>query len=112
MNIFTQKIGVTRSLKAILQPINTDADNLAEITLDFTLADHFDAYALYQYLMARELATVGRDSPRLELYDEVGFFHSNRLGYEEIQSQMEILALATIFEVIEFGKGRADPIFV
>ena len=111
MNYAEQQLGVTRSSKPILQPVQPDVEILAAMTVEYTAADHFDAYALYQYLIARELATLGRDSPRLKLYDIVGRFHRESLGTTEFQLQMKTLAIATIFDVIEFGKCRADPIF-
>ena len=111
MITFTQKLGTTRSSKPILQPLNTDTETLTEITVAYTLGDHFDAYALFQYLLSRELSTLGRDSPRLRVYNAIGNFHSDRLGAKEIGSQMDTLALATIFDVVEFGKSIADSIF-
>ena len=47
MVIATQHVGVTRSSKAILQPIKTDSKNLKEITLEYSMKDHFDAYAVF-----------------------------------------------------------------
>ena len=107
-----QQIGITRSSKPILQPLNSDKTNLAEIFFDYTLEDHFDSYALFQYLLSWELAKMGWDSPWLEPYDFISDFHSKTMGDLAINSQKRALGLATIFDVIEFGKTRADPIFV
>jgi len=112
MVIATQHVGVTRSSKAILQPIKTDSNNLKEITLEYSMRDHFDAYAVFQYLLSRELANIGRDSPRIEVFNEVSYFHSRQLGLKEILAQMNSLELTTIFDVIDFGKSRVDAIFV
>ena len=111
MTDFARKLGTTRSSKPILQPVNIDDETLKAITSDYELVDHFDAYTMYQYLLSRELSTVGRDSPRIELYDAVAVFHSSQLGDMEIRRQMDDLSVATIFDVVEFGKSRADPIF-
>jgi len=112
MTSYAQKLGTSRSSKPILQPVNIDSETLKDMTPDYELGDHFDAYAVYQYLLSRELATVGRDSPRLEDYNKVSDFHYERLGTMEFESQKRSLSLATIFDVIEFGKCRADPIFI
>ena len=111
MTDYAQKLGTTRSSKPILQPVNIDDETLKSITSDYELADHFDAYAVYQYLLARELATVGRDSPRLKVYEVIGRFHRDRVGKVEIHDQMTALSLTTIFDVIKFGQSRADPFF-
>jgi hypothetical protein len=112
MTDFAQKLGTTRSSKPILQPVNLDSETLKDMTSDYELADHFDAYAVYQYLLSRELATLGRDSPRLEVYNKVSRFHVNQIGDNEMDVEMNALSLATIFDVIELGKSLADPIFV
>jgi len=109
---FMQKLGSTRSSKPIMQPTTIETATLEEINSAYTDADHFDAHALFQYLLSRELATVGRDSPRLEPYNEISDFHSNKIGAAEIASQKRSLDLATIFDVIEFGKCRADSVFI
>jgi len=109
---FNQKLGVTRSLKPILHPVIIDSVTLIDVTSNYSQADYFDAYALFQYLLARELASLGRDSPRIETYDKISRFHKGQLTIEKIRVQMKALRLATIFDVIEFGKSRADPIFV
>ena len=109
---FNQKLGVTRSLKPILLPVIIDPLTLINITSNYSQSDHFDAYALFEYLLARELASLGRDSPRIETYDKVSRFHKEQLKIEKFRVQMKALRLATIFDVIEFGKSRADPIFV
>jgi hypothetical protein len=111
MTDFAQKLGTTRSSKPILQPVNIDSETLKDMTSDYELGDHFDAYAVYQYLLARELATLGRDSPRLKVYDVIGRFHRDRVEKVEIHAQMTALSLTTIFDVIKFGQSRADPFF-
>jgi hypothetical protein len=112
MTDYAQKLGTSRSSKPILQPVNIDSETLKDMTSGYELADHFDAYAVYQYLLARELATLGRDSPRIEVYNKVSKFHVDQIGNKELGVHMHALALTTIFDVIEFGKSLADPIFV
>ena len=109
---FNQKLGVTRSLKPILHPVIIDLVTLLDVTSNYSQSDHFDAYALFQYLLARELSSLGRDSPRIEPYDKISRFHKEQLTIEKIRAQMKSLRLATIFDVIQFGKSRADAIFI
>ena len=112
MTDYAQKLGTTRSSKPILQPVNTDSETLKDMTSDYAFADHFDAYALFQYFLSIELAIMGRESPRLEVYNKMSTFHGDQLGDKEMNIQMNALSLATIFDVIELGKSLADPIFV
>jgi len=111
MKDFNQKLGLTRSFKPILQPINFDTSAVEAITVDYNPADHFDAYALFQYLISREVASIGTGSTRIDVYDVIGRLHRERLGTKEFLFQMSGLNLATIFDIIKFGQSRADPVF-
>ena len=112
MNDFKQKLGLTRSLKPIFQPVVIDPTTLSEITSDFTMPDYFDAFSLFEYLLARELAANGRDSPRSEIYYLLSQWHKERLNPDAFTTEMKILRLTTIFDIIECGKSRADALFV
>ena len=107
-----QKLGITRSARPIFQPVKTNTDILQKLTTEYTMEDNFDAYALFQYLLAKELATEGNKSPRLKIYDTISKFHLRRLGKLNLEICKRHLSIATIFDVVEFGKSRADSIFV
>jgi len=107
---FAQRVGITRSSKAILQPVNIDDKTLAALTSDYDPNDHFDAYALYQYLLSRELAALGLDSTRISLYDAIATFHWERVGKRETDRLKASLGLATIFDLINFGYGRSNSV--
>lgn len=111
MGKFEQRVGSTRSAKAILQPVNIDDKTLAALTSEYRPDDHFDAYALFQYLTSRELVTNGEDSPRIVMYDRLAYFHAKKLGEAKLRLQRSSLGLITIFDIIEFGKRRADAVF-
>jgi len=111
MSISANQVGVTRSARTICQPTTIDGDNFRDLTAGFTAEDHFDAYATFEFYIAKELATVGRDSPRLEIYAEMAALHKDELGHEVLSQQMTCLCLTTIFDVIRFGKSRANRIF-
>ena len=112
MSNFNQKIGVTRSLKPILQPVTLDPSMLTDLTSHYKEEDHFDAYTLFEYLLSRELASNGRGSPRIDIYDSFSRFHKDSLTVDLFNYQKQALGLTTIFDVIEFGKSRADAFFV
>ena len=112
MKGFNQKLGLTRSFKPILQPVAINVATLEEITSAFATEDHFDCYALFEYLISRELSSIGRDSPRIAIYESLSRFHKQSLLVDHFETQMKTLRLSTIFDVIEFGKCRADPVFM
>lgn len=107
---FSQQVGTTRSLKAILQPLDINESVLAEMTRDYGPDDHFDAYALFQFLLARELASFGKDSPRIGIYELASNFYLKNLPDEELERQREILGIATIFDIINFGNCRSHGV--
>jgi len=109
---FIQPVGTTRSSKAIRQPVKVDETTLAELTGDYGPDDHFDAYALFEFLLSRELASIGVNSPRAELYENISYFHREAMSKDEMERQKKELGIATIFDVINFGHGRCHPFFV
>jgi len=112
VGICAQQVGTTRSLKAIMQPLNTDEATLKQMTATYTSDDHFDAFAVFQYLLSREIATVGADSPRIKVYDDISLFHVQMTGSVEFKRQKSFLRLLTIFDIINFGYSRSHAFFV
>jgi len=106
-----QRLGSTRSGKLIRYLLIEDAHELANLTHNYRSEDHFDAYALFQFLVMRELSRYGRDSIHVERYDQLSQFHQEQLSAQQIAAEMVGLYLSTIFDVVNFGKSRADPIF-
>ena len=111
MKLPEQRLGSTRSGKLIRYLLTDDADELANLTKNYRSEDHFDAYALFQFLVMRELSRYGRDSIHVDRYDQLSQFHQERLSAQQIAAEMVGLSLTTIFDVVNFGKSRADPIF-
>ena len=102
-------------MKAIRQPINIDNKTLAELTVAYGPDDHFDAYAVFQYLISREIQSNNANndkSDRIPIYNRISIFHESKLGKHEIRHQKEMLRLTTIFDVINFGKGRSHAVLV
>ena len=110
MSKFAQQVGTTRSSRAIRQPLSTDDEVLLELTIDYAVEDHFDAYAVFQYLLSREIASWGAESPRISLYDRMSNYHFKNIGDEDLEQQKKVLRLATIFDVINFGESRSHSI--
>lgn len=57
-----QRLGSTRSGLIIQDQLTNEVDELNNVTQNYCCADHFDAYALFQFLVTRELSKYGRQS--------------------------------------------------
>jgi len=95
-----------------MQPLHTDDATLRQMTATYTREDHFDAFAVFQYLLSREIATVGADSPRTKLYDDLSLFHALTIGDDEVNRQKDSLRLATVFDIINFGNSRSHTLLI
>ena len=111
MSSALQKLGLTRSNKAIYQPIEFDHESFTELTRDYSKPDRFDAYALCQFLIARELRRHGRASKSIGKYNALGHVHLFTLSKEEFKREMRSLSLTTIFDIAKHGRSRSDHIF-
>ena len=111
MSSALQKLGLTRSNKAIYQPFEIDQESFAEITREYSKADHFDGYALFQFLIGRELRRHGRTSKSIVKYSALGNLHWIELSIEEFTQEMRSLSLTTIFDIAKHGRSRSDHIF-
>ena len=105
------RLGSTRSGKLIRYLLTDDANELANLTQYYRSEDHFDAYALFQFLVMKELSRYGRAPIHVDRYDQLSQFHQEQLSAQQIAAEMVGLSLSTIFDVVNFGKSRADPIF-
>lgn len=113
MDQVMQHVGVTRSGKAVQVPIFREVPQFelpAECAL-YSSSDHFDAYAVFEYLVSRELSRRPQDRHALKLYLDMSFGHRGRLGAYQHQAERLNLGLATIFDVLDHGKSLADRIF-
>lgn len=110
MNTPAQRFGQTRSGKAICTYLTDDPSAEAESFKEFSREDDFDAYALFQYLIIRELRREGgaAENNRFALWS---VFHEKRLGDQEKTAQMRALSLVTSIDVAKHGKCRADHFF-
>ena len=106
----TQRFGQTRSGKAICTYLTDDPTTVDESFKDFTSDDDFDAYALFQYLMIREVRRgVGHvENKQFTIWSS---FHENQLTVADRTVQMEALSLVISIHIVNHGKGRADHLF-
>jgi len=113
LNQVVQHVGVTRSGKEVQVPIFRDEQHqeLPAACALYTPADHFDAYALFEYLLSRELNRRLPDPRAMKVYQDMSFDHRSKPGADWYQAERLALGLATIFDVLEHGKGLADHVF-
>ncbi len=112
MRLPAQHVGTTRSGKSIF---TYSTENIAELDgkyLQYSKSDHFDSYALLQYLLSRELL---RQEPLpliVRVWEIDSANHFRMLSRDEVQCEMEQLSLVTIFDILQHGKSLADHVFV
>ena len=113
MTQVAQHVGVTRSGKAVQVPIFRDEkqSELPTACALYSPADNFDAYAVFEYLVSRDLSRRPADPRALRIYLNMSFAHRSQLGADWLRAERLSLGLATIFDVLEHGKGLADRVF-
>ena len=112
MSISTQHYGETRSGRAIYTYFVADRKVIEREVAMFTVADSFDAHALFEHLIRREIRKYGSETLQLERFRLHSDVHVARMTPIERQREMGALSLITIIAVVEYGKCRADHIFV
>ena len=106
-----QRLGTTRSKKSIFVYFGDKLKALPNLIWTYTASDHFDSFALLQYLISRQLRRLGRDAEFIRVFDRVAKFHYISIKPERFAAEMSTLSIATIFDIAKYGKSRADPIF-
>ena len=105
-----QRFGQTRSGMDICTYLTDDPTTVAEAFKDYSSEDDFDAYALFQHLIIREVRRAGEsdENKRFALWSA---FHEKRLTDAGKAAQMSALSLVTSIHIVKHGKGRADRFF-
>jgi len=106
-----QRLGTTRSEKAIFLYFGDDLDARPNLISTYTASDHFDAFALLQYLISRQLRRLGRDAEFIRVFDRLAKFHYSSIKPEDFTAEMSTLSITTIFDIAKYGKSCADAIF-
>jgi len=108
----TMRFGETRSGKPIFTYFAEDISAISSEVSTFTAADSFDAHALFEHLIRRELRKHGKDASQLETFRNHSEVHTSRLTATERKNEMTSLSIITIIGVAKYGKSRADHLFV
>ena len=66
---------------------------------------------MFEYLVSRELSRRPAAPRALRMYLNMSVAHRTQHGVDWLQAERLALGLATIFDVLEFGKGLADRVF-
>ncbi len=108
-----QHVGVTRSGKAVQAPIFSDEQQpeLPTSCALYTWADHFDAYSIFEYLLSRELSRRMVGTRALNMYQSMSSGHNLKIDSNWRRAECLALGLATIFDILEHGKGLTDRVF-
>jgi hypothetical protein len=107
-----QKLGLTRTSKPILDLGDIDSISYLKTVQDFSLEDHFDAFCLLEFLCSREIGRLGSDSVQCLRYSRAAALHYEQIPVSILVHQKAELSLITIFDLIKFGKSRADHVFI
>ena len=77
-----QHVGVTRSGRAVQVPIFSDEQQpeLSAGCALYTLADHLDAYAVFEYLLSKELRRRSADAGAKRMYQNMSSCHDLKLN--------------------------------
>jgi len=70
-----------------------------------------DAYAVFEYLISRELSRRTVNTRMLDLYERMSNAHNSKVNRDWQQVERLALGLVTIFNVLEHGKTLADRVF-
>ena len=112
MKIPAQRYGETRSGQPICTYTTVDPEAVASIIADFSPADSFDAVALFQYLLLRELRLRGNGTEEYRRYTFHEACHARRLSRHDLAREKLVLSLVTSIAIVRYGKSRADQLFV
>lgn len=112
MHVPTQRFGETSGGKPICTYFTEDQASIAHEIATFTVADSFDAYALFQHLLRREIRRSVPSADFLARFERHSLIHLRRMKRAEVFQEMQALSLITIVNVAEHGKSRADHIFL
>jgi len=109
----TQHVGLTRSGKAVHLLFATDEQpaELPATCSRYAPADHFDAYAVFEYLLSRELRRSPSDTRMVRIYQGLSARHKAKIDDDWRTAERLALGLATIFQVLEHGKALTDRLF-
>ena len=101
--------GETRSGKSIGTLANDDFEVLHNMTKGFTTSDYFDAFALFEYMLQRELSRQNMQA-MMTKFSKYAVFHRSQLTLQSFDEEKSKLGLSTIFHITKHGKNLVDPL--
>ena len=102
------KVGTARSGRAIVMYLTEDQEFIAQRLAEFALAEHFDAWAVFQRLAVRAKRKWGIDSNECKRYLDCTTLHGQRLTRLFIAAEMQRLELATVFHLMTYAAKLSD----
>jgi len=108
LKIPPQRFGECRSGKPICTYLTDDLSERAELVKDFNDKDHFDAFALFQHLVRREIRRKSPHGNELQRFQSWSDLHYERISDTAMKDGLSII---TSLDIVKHGKGRADDFF-
>ena len=112
MTIPSRRMGTTRSGKAVCIYLTDCTHEIHEQLKAFDRHDHFDAFAIFQYLAIAALRKHGKSSLPFTEQLEYVKIHRCYLDGTFLKNERKQLVLVTVFDVVQYGKGLTQNIFV
>ena len=105
------KVGTARSGRAICTYVTGDQNHIETLLADCSEADHFDSWAVFQRLAAREARRAGKLSAQFLEYRLLTDIHYRRMTQRFIADEKERLKLPTSVDIVRFAVQLTEKIF-
>jgi len=112
MTTASLKVGTARSGRSIFTYATEDRSHIETIIKDCILADHFDAWTIFQRLAAREKRRNGIISKHYGEYELFMNLHRMCLTDAFIDEEKMRLSLATSPDLVRFAAQMTEHIFL
>ena len=111
MVLVSRYLGDTRSCKKIKLFYQQDIGYIQRITRDFSFQDHFDAMALFEYLLVEAYRKATEDPLEYRRLHEMHHFHQGQTSPSFRDKEREKLGISTSIDFCNYGKSRLRAIF-
>ena len=111
MRIPPQRFGECRRGKPICTYHTEDVSERAELIKDFNDEDHFDAFALFEHLVRREVRRESAISDHCKRFQSWSDLHRAHISHSAMAALKDGLSIITSLDIVKHGKCRADYLF-
>jgi hypothetical protein len=111
MTTASLKVGTARSGRAICTYATEDQHHIETMVADCNESDHFDSWAVFQRLAAREARRTGKPSAQFLEYQLLTDIHYKRMTQKFIAEEKARLKLPTSLDVVRFAVQLTEKIF-